>query len=157
MKQGMKVIAFYSIMLAAIFYFADVRAPQAQQSYDSIRVIRAYAADFTGWNHVLPIGTMGYELDTRKFKLGDGNTAWTSLSYVNVAPGSDGLATQAQISGLRTTDTPTFAGINSSSTVTATLISATSVTTGRALCLKAGGILGYCSVVTAATGTCTCN
>ena len=42
------------------------------------------AANFTSKNPVLVAGQLGYEIDTKFFKFGDGTTAWTSLSYQSV-------------------------------------------------------------------------
>ena len=44
----------------------------------------------TNWNpsYVLKEGEPGYELDTRKLKIGDGSTTWGSLPYIS--PGSTG-------------------------------------------------------------------
>jgi hypothetical protein len=42
---------------------------------------RKTAANWTSTNEVLLEGEMGLETDTRKFKFGDGTTAWGSLSY----------------------------------------------------------------------------
>ena len=39
------------------------------------------AANWTSANPVLAQGEMGIETDTRKFKFGDGVTAWNSLAY----------------------------------------------------------------------------
>lgn len=39
------------------------------------------AANWTSVNPILAQGEFGWESDTRKFKVGDGSTAWTSLSY----------------------------------------------------------------------------
>ena len=39
------------------------------------------AANWVSNNPVLAQGEMGIETDTRKFKFGDGTTAWNSLSY----------------------------------------------------------------------------
>jgi hypothetical protein len=47
-----------------------------------IRLRRDTAANWTTANPVLLLGELGFETDTRKFKLGDGTTAWTSLLYV---------------------------------------------------------------------------
>lgn len=41
------------------------------------------AANWTSTNPVLDIGQIGYENDTKKLKIGDGSTAWNSLSYIN--------------------------------------------------------------------------
>ena len=53
----------------------------------SIRVRRGTAADATTANPTLEAGEFGYETDTGKFKVGNGSTAWNSLSYSNTAAG----------------------------------------------------------------------
>lgn len=45
---------------------------------------RDTAANWTSANPTLASGELGFETDTRKFKLGDGSTAWTSLAYVGL-------------------------------------------------------------------------
>lgn len=45
------------------------------------RVRRATAAVWTSTNEVMLEAEMGLETDTRKFKFGDGTTAWNSLPY----------------------------------------------------------------------------
>lgn len=47
-----------------------------------LRVRRDTAADWTSNNPTLEDGQLGFETDTKRFKLGDGATAWTSLAYV---------------------------------------------------------------------------
>ena len=47
-----------------------------------IRLRRDTAANWTSGNPVLALGEPGYETDTKKLKVGDGTTAWTSLAYV---------------------------------------------------------------------------
>lgn len=42
---------------------------------------RDTAAGWTSANPTLLSGEMGYETDTRKFKVGDGTTAWSALAY----------------------------------------------------------------------------
>ena len=39
------------------------------------------AANWTSANPTLLAGELGHESDTKKYKLGDGSTAWTSLDY----------------------------------------------------------------------------
>ena len=39
------------------------------------------AANWTSANPTLMQGELGLETDTRKYKIGDGSTAWTSLAY----------------------------------------------------------------------------
>jgi hypothetical protein len=46
-----------------------------------IRLRRGTAAAWTAANPTLASGEVGYETDTRKLKVGDGSTAWASLSY----------------------------------------------------------------------------
>lgn len=43
---------------------------------------RDTAANWTANNPILAAGEIGLETDTRKFKMGDGTTAWVSLMYV---------------------------------------------------------------------------
>ena len=42
------------------------------------------AAIWAEKNPVLRLGEMGIETDTNRIKIGDGKTAWKSLSYVTV-------------------------------------------------------------------------
>ncbi len=52
---------------------------------------RGTAVQWTTANPVLAAGELGYETDTKKFKIGDGITAWTSLPYfVNLGDIVDG-------------------------------------------------------------------
>ena len=46
-----------------------------------IRLRRDTAANWTAANPVLLAGEVGIETDTRKYKVGDGTLAWSSLSY----------------------------------------------------------------------------
>jgi hypothetical protein len=39
------------------------------------------ASNWTTNNHTLVAGEVGIETDTKKFKIGDGSTAWTALPY----------------------------------------------------------------------------
>ena len=43
---------------------------------------RDTASNWTLNNTVLLAGEFGYETDTKKFKIGDGTTAWQSLDYI---------------------------------------------------------------------------
>jgi len=47
----------------------------------NIQIRRDSAADWTTEDPTLSEGELGLELDTGKIKIGDGATAWTSLSY----------------------------------------------------------------------------
>jgi len=51
------------------------------------------AADWTAANPVLLLGEIGVETDTRRYKIGDGATAWAGLSYY-----IDGVAIRGQCS-----------------------------------------------------------
>ena len=71
-----------------------------------IRLRRDTAANWTAANPVLLNGEVGFETDTRKLKLGDGTTAWTSLLYVQgydnptfTTLGCTGVATLPHIHG----------------------------------------------------------
>ena len=46
-----------------------------------IKIRRGTAAEWTSANPTLAAGELGFETDTQRSKLGDGSTAWTSLSY----------------------------------------------------------------------------
>ena len=46
-----------------------------------IQVKRGTASSWTSANTVLAAGEIGFETDTKKMKVGDGSTAWTSLGY----------------------------------------------------------------------------
>ncbi len=50
-----------------------------------IQFRRGTASAWTTANPVLADGEMGIESDTDKFKIGDGVTTWTSLSYGGIA------------------------------------------------------------------------
>lgn len=53
----------------------------------TIKQLRKTAAQWTSDNTVLAAGVLGYETDTGKYKLGDGVTAWNSLSYPSFGGG----------------------------------------------------------------------
>lgn len=52
-------------------------------SRQRIQLRRDTAANWTAVNPVLLAGEAGYETDTGAFKIGNGSTAWSSLSYAN--------------------------------------------------------------------------
>ena len=79
----------------------------------TIKLKRGNASDWTSQNIVLASGEPGYELDTGQLKIGDGSTAWNSLSYASVIPtgilagsginvnlGSNGSTATISVSGL---------------------------------------------------------
>lgn len=45
------------------------------------------AINWTNNNPTLSVGELGYETDTRKYKFGDGSTAWTGLAYASSTSG----------------------------------------------------------------------
>ena len=49
-----------------------------------VQLRRDTAANWTSSNPTLLVGEFGYESDTKKLKLGDGTTVWTSLAYFTV-------------------------------------------------------------------------
>jgi len=52
---------------------------------DKFQFKRGTASGWTTANPVLSAGEPGYELDTKKLKVGDGLTTWSSLGYMYVA------------------------------------------------------------------------
>lgn len=64
-----------------------------------MQVRRGTAAGWTSANPTLLSGEIGYETDTGKFKVGDGSTTWTGLSYAGTA-GPTGATGPAGASGL---------------------------------------------------------
>jgi hypothetical protein len=49
------------------------------------------AANWTSNDPTLALGEVGLETDTNKMKLGDGTTAWSSLSYFSAVPSFSGV------------------------------------------------------------------
>lgn len=50
----------------------------------ALQIKRGLASAWTSQNPVLLAGQLGVETDTRKLKVGNGSSAWNSLSYINV-------------------------------------------------------------------------
>lgn len=46
-----------------------------------IQIRRGLASEWTSENPTLASGELGFETDTRKFKIGDGAVPWNDLSY----------------------------------------------------------------------------
>tara|TARA_R100000654_G_scaffold1710_1_gene6308 strand:+ start:3094 stop:4284 length:1191 start_codon:yes stop_codon:yes gene_type:complete len=80
---------------------------QIQQRVDT-------ASAWTTANPTLLSGEIGWESDTKKYKIGDGSTAWTSLAY---APGSGGYTAGTGVS------------ISASNVITASAVALTQVFT----------------------------
>jgi Major tropism determinant N-terminal domain len=51
-----------------------------------IQFRRGTASEWTSINPILYAGEMGYETDTKKIKVGDGTTFWSSLAYATIKP-----------------------------------------------------------------------
>jgi hypothetical protein len=83
-----------------------------------IQVRRGTASQWTSTNPVLAAGELGFETDTNKLKIGNGSSAWNSLSYV--ATGATGTVTSVVagtgLSGGTITSTGTIA-IDTATTV----------------------------------------
>ena len=84
-----------------------------------IQVKRGTASSWTSANTVLAAGEIGFETDTKKMKVGDGSTAWNSLSYT---------ATDGDISGV--TAGTGLSGGGTSGAVTLSLSTPVSVANG---------------------------
>jgi len=46
-----------------------------------IQLRRGLSTDWTSANPILSYGEVGIEIDTKRFRIGDGTTAWNDLSY----------------------------------------------------------------------------
>jgi hypothetical protein len=125
---------------------------------DRIQIRRDTAASWTSANPVLADGELGVEVNTRKFKIGNGSTAWNSLSYLidtgdyltptntatltnkTIAFGSNTLTDVASTNTVQTiTGTKTFSG--TSSTLAVVLNDAAEVATVSAT--AATGTIAY--------------
>jgi hypothetical protein len=53
-------------------------------NYTRIRLRRATLSEWSGNNPILALGEAGYELDTKRLKVGDGVSNWNNLSYTRV-------------------------------------------------------------------------
>lgn len=65
----------------------------------TMRQRRDTAARWTALDPVLPAGVLGFETDTRTFKLGDGTTRWSALAYFGGGGVSDGDKGDITVSG----------------------------------------------------------
>lgn len=50
---------------------------------NTIKMRRGTAAQWTSANTVLASGEMGFETDSRKFKFGNGTSAWNTIAYAS--------------------------------------------------------------------------
>ena len=69
-----------------------------------IQIRRDTAADWTSANPILAQGELGLEIDTARFKIGDGVLAWNSLLYANqVFSGPGAISANSASAALRVT------------------------------------------------------
>jgi len=94
------------------------------------------AANWTANNPTLAQGEKGYETDTKKWKSGDGATAWTTLAYDSAGGGSGTVTTASVVSANG------FAGTVSNPTTTPAITLTTSIS---------GLLKGFASALVAAT------
>ena len=105
-----------------------------------IQLRRDTAANWTSNDPILAQGEIGYETDTNQYKIGDGSTAWSSLSYfaasilttkgdllsystaeARLGVGADNsllVADSAQATGLNWTAAPTLTTVNTTGDIT---------------------------------------
>ena len=101
----------------------------AQIEY-TIKLRRDTATNWTSNNTVLAEGEFGYEKDTGKLKIGDGETAWASLPYGVVIPEDLGspTGTGSFVRGTSPTiTTPSLSGLTDAVDDTAAAIAGVAV------------------------------
>lgn len=121
-----------------------------------MRVRRGTAANWTSTDPVLYSGQIGWETDTRKFKVGDGTTAWSALSYSASGGGGGGDALVANpLSQFAATTSLQLKGVISDETGSGALVFANTPTLvtpvlGAATATSINGL-----TITSSTGTLT--
>lgn len=85
-----------------------------------IQLRRDTAANWTSSNPTLSQGEIGYETDTRKKKIGDGTTAWTSLQYDVIETSASVLIDVASIALSQSKSTLTTASATRTFTISYT-------------------------------------
>lgn len=90
-----------------------------------IQVKRGSASSWTSANTVLAAGEIGFETDTKKMKVGDGSTAWTSLAYTVTDGDISGVTAGTGLTGggnsgavTLSIDTATTADLSTAQTLT---------------------------------------
>lgn len=78
---------------------------------------RGTAASWTSTNPTLAAGEIGFETDTGKFKIGNGSTAWASLSYNTNGATASPLTTKGDLFTYSTTNARLAVGNNGESLV----------------------------------------
>lgn len=114
-----------------------------------LQIRRGTAAEWTSADSTLSAGEWGYETDTGKYKIGDGLTVWSSLSYAAIIPssfiGTSGIGVTAGTNGTNLTVSVT--GITSSqvtdfdSAVDAR-VTAASISSSEVMDIVGTGIIG---------------
>lgn len=91
----------------------------------AIQIRRGTAAQWTSANPTLAAGEQGFETDTGKFKIGNGSTAWTSLSYAagtgtvtSITAGTGLSGGTITTSGTIAIDTATTVDVSTAQTLT---------------------------------------
>jgi hypothetical protein len=74
-----------------------------------IQIRRGTASQWTSANPTLAAGEWGFETDTNKGKIGNGSTAWNSLSYILGVGDIDGVTAGTGLTGGGTSGTVTLA------------------------------------------------
>jgi hypothetical protein len=95
-----------------------------------IQVRRGTAAQWTSANSILSAGEWGFETDTKKFKIGDGTTAWTTLGYAASganSPFSGALTFGGNLAAVQTGSSTTVTTFNGTTATTVDLPSTISV------------------------------
>jgi hypothetical protein len=125
-----------------------------------IQVKRGTAAGWTSANPTLNAGEIGFETDTKKIKVGDGSTAWTSLGYTvtdgdisGVTAGS-GLTGGGNSGAVTLAIDSTVATLTGSQTFTNKTLTSPAITGGTLINTVIKGLEEDVNVVaSAATGT----
>ena len=84
-----------------------------------IQYRRDTAANWSSANPLLAQGEVGYEYDTGRFKVGNGTTSWTSLTYSSGVTGPTGPSSTAAVGTVTTLGPGASATVNNSGTATA--------------------------------------
>ena len=108
------------------------------------------AANWTAANPILLSGEIGYETDTKKFKIGNGSTNWNSLAYLPIPDGSGNLTITGNLE-IGSTGSLTFEG--STADGFETTLAVTNPTADRTITLpnQSGNVLvsGNASIIDA--------
>lgn len=104
-----------------------------------IQVRRGTASQWTATNPVLAAGEWGYESDTNKAKIGNGSSAWNSLSYFGGTGTVSSITAGTGLSGGTITstgtiaiDTATTVDVSTAQTLTNKTLTTPTITQGQA-------------------------